>query len=142
MIILRCIRNYYLYFYFHTTEIKRKKNKPADPFYGFSSVMLLVMSFHAGTLLYTFNAVGVEFITDVFREQLFYFRGNVNLFAILALIIAFLFTYLTCCYQIQYGEIEERLKKTKWLAKRSALKLIFLPILSFSLIIMSVNYFY
>ena len=142
MRLFQFIRNYYLYFYFHTTELKRKGKAASDPFQGFISTSFFVMSFHTATVLYTFNAIGVEFITDTFREQIFYFRGNINWMVILTIALSIVPTYITCCYKIQYGEIESRLQETKWLAKRSALKLLLLPIFSFTLFILSGILFY
>ena len=140
MRILSCIRNYYLYVYFHgALEPDTKKIFPPR---GFLGMTLLVMVFHTATILYTFNAIGIEFITNSFREQLFNFRGNVNWMVILTVAFAVLLTYLVCCLGIKFEEIEPRLVKTRWLAKRSVWKMIMLPILSMAIAISSGVLFY
>lgn len=138
--ILSCIRNFYLYVYFHGAL--QPDTKRVFPPRGFLGMTLLVMVFHTGTILYTFNAVGVRFIEGVFTEHLFTFRGSVNLIMILAIVFAVLLTYLVCCFGVRFDEIEPRLAKTKWLAKRSVWKMILLPILSMVMFILSGVLFY
>ncbi|MCF2860474.1 hypothetical protein L1286_23710 [Pseudoalteromonas sp. SMS1] len=140
MNILSFIRSYYLYFYYQTS-INQKTGKLV-PSMGFVTVVLLVMIFHAGTLLYTFNAVGYRFMNEVLTDTLFSFRGDVNLIIILAAVFAILFTYLVCCFGIKFEEIGARLAKTRWLAKRSVWKMILLPVLSMAMFILSGVLFY
>lgn len=142
MRIFQFIRNYYLYFYFHTTELKKQKNKDADPFIGYAAMTFFVMGFHAAALLYTFNAIGVEFITNAWREEIFNFRGSANLMVITTIGLSIVLTFFTCCYKIEYKMIEPRLKEITWFQKRSAIKLIMLPVLSFSILITCMNILY
>lgn len=140
MSILSFIRSYYLYVYFQTS-INHKTGKLV-PSMGFVTVVFLVMAFHAATILYTFNAIGIEFITNSLREQLFNFRGSVNWMVILIVAFAVILTYIVCCFGIKFEEIEPRLAKTQWLEKRSIWKIILLPILSMAMYILSGVLFY
>lgn len=140
MSVLSCIRDYYLYVYYHGSfEPDTKKVFPPR---GLLFVTFLVMAFHALTILYAFNALGVEFINGSIKEQIFSFRGNVNLLIIMAAVLAVLLTYFVCCFGIKFEEIKSRLAKTKCFRERSILKMILLPILSMALFILSGVLFY
>lgn len=139
---IKFIRNYYLYFYFHITELRRIPGEPSFPLSGFAAMVLLVMAFHSATVLYVANALLYDFINDSLRDTLFVFRGNINGIILLEIFISIILTYFMCCYKIKYQEIELRLKQHAWLAKRSAIKLILLPVISVAICIGILNFLY
>lgn len=142
MRLLKFIRSYYLYFYFHVTEIKRGRDESAFPFNGFVATLFLVVSFQVMAIIFTLNATTYWFINDVLLEKLFSFRGDINLLFIVIMVISILVTYLICCWGVRYEEINDRLAQTPWLSKRSVFKLLLLPAVSMVLCILSGPLFY
>lgn len=130
MIIFKFLRSFYLYFYFHTTEMKREGDEPALPFYGFVSTMLLVVVFNVMTIVVSINAFLYEFVNDFLLIKLFFFRGDINLIFIIMLLISLLMTYFICCYRINYSDVKKRLCKIPWFSKRSIAKIFLLPLIS------------
>ncbi len=142
MFILKFLRNYYLYFYFHTTELKKEGDEPAFPFNGFVATMLLVVSFNVMAILFSINALVYEFVNDFLLIKLFSFRGDVNLLFIIILLISLMVTYLICCYKITYSDVQQRLCQKPWFSERSVVKLLFLAAISMFMCVMSGVLFY
>ncbi|NTS78934.1 hypothetical protein HR060_19060 [Catenovulum sp. SM1970] len=134
------LRSYFLYFYFHMSK-RSHEEKPFPP-RGFAAMTLLVMTFLSYAFLGAINALFYQFVTDDLLHDGTGGRYSMSPIMLIAILIAALMSYLVCCYKIEFDEIEERLRHTKWLSTRSKLKLSSLMCLSFVITILMFNAFY